>query len=87
MANDEFREAHEERREHGLKVRHETREDRFHERVREVLAEGLEGAYWASNGLPYAEISAEVAEMIAPAGYQALLDAGYVVIPASEEAS
>jgi hypothetical protein len=28
MANDEFREGHEERREHGLKARHETREAR-----------------------------------------------------------
>jgi hypothetical protein len=67
------------RREAGLAKRHETREDRFHERVREVLAEGLADYV---NKLPWSPN----AQDLAVAGYQALLDAGYVVIPATEEA-
>lgn len=38
MANDEFREDHEERRNHGLKARHETREARA---VRKAVAEEI----------------------------------------------
>jgi hypothetical protein len=75
------------RREAGLAKRHETREDRFHDRVRDVIAEGLVGTYWnTAEGPPRVDISRDVAETIAPRAYQSLLDAGYVVIPASEEA-
>jgi hypothetical protein len=41
VANDEFREVHEERREHGLKARHETREARA---VRKQVAEEIASA-------------------------------------------
>lgn len=72
----------------GLKARHETREERFHERVRDVLGEGIAGKYWAQGCSPrHFEIAADVAEAVAPAAYQALLDAGFVVIPAAEETS
>ena len=71
----------------GLRKRHETREEGFHERVRDVLSEGIAGKYWAEGCSPrHFEIPVDIAEAVAPAAYQALLDAGYVVIPAAKEA-
>jgi hypothetical protein len=72
------------RRDAGLAKRQETREDRFHERVREVLAEGLVGTY-SRGGRGSMYVTPRYAELLAAAAYQALLDAGYVVIPATEE--
>ena len=67
-------------RAYGLRKRHETREERFHERVRDVLAEDI-ADYCADTWM-----TPSLAASVAASAYQALLDAGYVVIPAAEGA-
>jgi len=78
MANDEYREPQQQDREVGLRARHETRRAAFDERVRQVLSEAL----W--DGTPWVSMRPSDAYDMASAAYGALLDAGYVVIPAAE---